>query len=191
MKISAMGYSVRLKNISTDDADRIALLANDPDIANNIAAPGKFPYPYTRGDALAFIESARMAYLEGEGIHMCITLNDHITTVGVIGIKHIDLDNKKGEIGYWLGKEFWGKGYAKEAIMLMTGFAFSRLKLNKIYANVLKFNQRSISLLIKLGFKKDAELRANIRYGDKFVDELIYSILSSEYQEKARIDVEE
>jgi ribosomal-protein-alanine N-acetyltransferase len=75
--------------------------------------------------------------------------------------------------------------------MLMTGFAFSRLKLNKIYANVLKFNQRSISLLIKLGFKKDAELRANIRYGDKFVDELIYSILSSEYQEKARIDVEE
>jgi hypothetical protein len=191
MKISSKDYAVHLRNVSIGDADRIASIANDQEIARNIAAPGKFPYPYKRDDALAFIESTRIAYLEGIGIHLGIALNGTGVLVGAIGVKHLDMNNKRGEIGYWVGKEFWGNGYAKEAIKLILGLSFSRIGMNKISANVFPFNTRSISMLSNLGFRKDATLRENIAYGENFIDELVYSILKSEYTEKAQMIVEE
>jgi ribosomal-protein-serine acetyltransferase len=45
--------------------------------------------------------------------------------IGSIGLKNIDLINKKADLGYWIGEEYWGRGIATECARLIINYAFS------------------------------------------------------------------
>ncbi len=120
MEIRSKNLRVYLKSLEYGDAEEMAKNANNDEVAFYIGRPGEFPHPYTKEDASLFIADAARAYAEKSAFHFGIFLNDG-TLVGVCGIHTIYYNDLRGEIGYWLGRPYWGKGYAKEATVFAAG----------------------------------------------------------------------
>lgn len=181
MKVSSDLFKTYLESLSMEDADSIAENANDYDIAYNIGKWGSFPYPYTKKDAVEFIEHASREYVNGSEFHFGVHLWSNDMLIGACGIRPIDYKNRRCEIGYWIGKKHWGKGYAKEAVRLMLNLAFNELQMHRVIAITFAFNGRSIKLLESLGFKLEGTLRHNTYHKEGYVDELLFSMLDSEH----------
>jgi [ribosomal protein S5]-alanine N-acetyltransferase len=100
--------------------------------------------------------------------------------IGCLDIFDINRLDKQAKIGYWLGRNFWGKGYALEAARDAIRFAFEKLYLRKLFADTLTDNLSSNRLLIKAGFrrigvmKKDKLVRGKLR--DRYLWELIKKV---------------
>lgn len=155
IKVGYSGFRVYLAIPTDSDAAEIARLANDPDIAYNIASIGEFPHPYDIKDASMFIEMSRSAMAEKTGYNFGVYLSGSVTFVGAAGVVNLEKEKRSCEIGYWLGKEHWGRGYAKEAIILLLAFCFGSIGMETVRAEVFNFNGRSIRALESIGFMKE------------------------------------
>jgi RimJ/RimL family protein N-acetyltransferase len=125
-----------------EDVQWIAALANDKRIAENTR---RIPHPYTRAHAQDFvtaIDTRETSYL--------ITLADR-TPIGACGIN--TLDEAAPEIGYWLGVDYWGKGYATEAVRALVDFAFTERGHDALQAGARVTNPASRRVLEKCGFQ--------------------------------------
>ena len=181
MIVSYHMFKVYLESLSQADAEELARNANDFDIAYNAASFGEFPYPYRKEHAQNFIDYAASQAQQGAAFHFGIHLDSSGRLIGAAGVVSIDQKNRKCELGYWLGKEHWGKGYAKEAVLLLMHLSFGRLGMNRVCATTFPFNSRSIALLNSIGFKRDGVRRQSRLHYDGFMDEEEYSVLRSEY----------
>ena len=97
-------------------------------------------------------------------------INKHI---GNIKIDPIDYKHKYGEYGIMMGeKDFWGKGYAKEASNRIISYSFEELSLRKINLGVLSVNNRALKLYESLGFKMEGILKKHKIFEGLFIDEI-------------------
>jgi [ribosomal protein S5]-alanine N-acetyltransferase len=88
----------------------------------------------------------------------------------------VNNNHKLGGIGFLIGDtDYWHKGYATEAIMLMTQFGFDKLDLNKIHAGVYANNIGSIMALRKAGYKEDGRQERQYLCDGEYVDCIIMS----------------
>jgi RimJ/RimL family protein N-acetyltransferase len=124
------------------DAKTVATLANDRRIAENTA---RIPHPYKLSDAEDFITRAGKP---DEAVFL-ITLRDK-TVIGACGIV---LQEKVPELGYWLGVEYWGQGYATEALHAVIDYAFTDLAHEQLQAGARVTNPASRRVLEKCGFQ--------------------------------------
>jgi 8-oxo-dGTP diphosphatase len=182
MEIRARNFRICLKTICIEDAAGIADNANDPEITRNVARFGEFPFPYTEEHALSFISSLREKQADGTESHFSIRLDNEV--IGACALMNIDRKTKRAELGYWLGRRYWGMGYAKEALTLLLGFGFGRLDVGKIAAHTFKSNERSIRLLNSMGFSKDGPALGGMRD-----DELEYVIDKRDYSSPAGLEI--
>jgi RimJ/RimL family protein N-acetyltransferase len=124
------------------DAPRIAELAGDFDVARMTA---RIPYPYTLVAADQWIaglddtEFVRAVLHEG-------------SVIGAVGI--VLHDNRSGEIGYWIGKPYWGRGFATEAARALVTHAFGKLGLRRLTCGHFVDNPASARVIAKLGFAR-------------------------------------
>lgn len=131
----------------------------------------RIPYPYTMNDAKKWIEECEKNDKEKENpnaVNFAIDANGEV--VGGIGLSKI-VKQHKGELGYWLSENYWGKGIMTEAIKLIIEFGFKQLKLVRIYADVFPFNKASMKVLEKNGFKLEGILRKNTLKDGKYIDD--------------------
>ena len=130
------------------DAKTVAALANDRRIAENTA---RIPHPYKMTDAQGFITGANKA--GGEAMFL-ITLRDE-TVIGACGIMMQDLigQTRNAELGYWLGVDYWGNGYATEALHAVVDYAFTDLAHDALQAGARVTNPASRRVLEKCGFQ--------------------------------------
>jgi len=84
----------------------------------------------------------------------------------------------KWEVGYWIGKEYWGKGIATKALLLFLGF----VKTRPLFAHVAKHNIGSLRVLEKCGFTVIGEDKYSNSRGEE-VEEFILKLTSSEKDE--------
>ncbi len=126
-----------------EDAKTVATLANDRRIAENTA---RIPHPYRMSDAESFITGANKA--GGEAVFL-ITLRDE-TVIGACGIVP---QEQTPELGYWLGLEYWGQGYATEALHAVIDYAFADLTHEALQAGARVTNPASRRVLEKCGFQ--------------------------------------
>ena len=124
------------------DAKTVATLANDRRIAENTA---RIPHPYKTADAEDFIGRAGKT---DEAVFL-VTLRDK-TVIGACGIV---LQEAVPELGYWLGVEHWGKGYATEALHAVIDYAFTDLAHEALQAGARVTNPASRRVLEKCGFQ--------------------------------------
>jgi len=126
------------------DAKTVAMLANDRRIAENTA---RIPFPYKLADAKGWISGANQR--KGEECY-AITLAGGM----LIGACGLELrDGQAPEIGYWLGVEHWGKGYATEAVRALIDRAFGDLDHPALQAGARVTNPASRRVLEKCGFQ--------------------------------------
>jgi ribosomal-protein-alanine N-acetyltransferase len=83
-------------------------------------------------------------------------------------------------IGYYLDKEYNGKGYMTEAVEQAVDFAFNILKLHRIEAGVMPHNIRSMKVLEKAGFHKEGIARKNVKINGKWEDHQILAIVNED-----------
>jgi RimJ/RimL family protein N-acetyltransferase len=126
-----------------DDASAIATLANDWEVARRLT---RLPHPYTLQDALFFLEE-----IVPKELVWSIESRSSRTLIGVIGLTP---DENAGtlELGYWLGRPFWGHGFATQAAGLVIDYALARDAASLITAGCFTDNFRSLRVLHKLGF---------------------------------------
>ncbi|HWK97896.1 MAG TPA: GNAT family N-acetyltransferase [Pseudolabrys sp.] len=124
------------------DAKAVSMLAADRRIAENTA---RIPHPYHLTDAENFIAAANRP--GGECVYL-ITRNK--TVIGACSIAQQD---GAAEIGYWLGSEHWGKGYATEAVHALVDYAFTDLGHTALHAGARVTNPASRRVLEKCGFQ--------------------------------------
>lgn len=102
-----------------------------------------------------------------------VTLRDTGEYIGECLIPRI-VDNYLGEIGYLFLKEYWGKGYAQEAITAIISYCFNTIGLSRLFAEIDNKNERSKALIRKLGFTFVA-LLPETDFGGRVADVAYYS----------------
>jgi RimJ/RimL family protein N-acetyltransferase len=113
-----------------------------------IAATTRVPHPYPAGAAKAFVDMSIQEQAAGRMYNHAII--DGNAVVGVAGLMQVKPQDQ-AEIGYWIGKPYWGKGYASFAVQYLLAFAFNQLQLSRVYAHVLDYNEASKKVLEKNG----------------------------------------
>lgn len=180
MEFKIEGEQINLRKLKKSDAYSIYQNANDKLIAKYTT----LPHPYKLEIAYSFIRKTHQKLNKKKAFELGIELKETKEIIGMVSLIKIDYDNKKAEIGYWLGKKYWGRKIMKEAIKLLLDFGFKKLKLVRIYARVMHPNTSSARLLEKAGFKYEGRMRKTTFKNGKWMDDLIYSILSSEFKSK-------
>lgn len=116
-----------------------------------------------------------------EGSNFFFTIRKKDVFAGMIGLKNIDMINKKAEIGYWLSENFQRQAIMVNSVRTLYQFAFEELRMNRITIKCGMYNDRSHNIPLKLGFKFEGiERQGEFFSGDKFVDLEIFSKLRSE-----------
>jgi len=133
----------------------------------------------TEEDVVKSIHKNLIEFAEQKGIHFLILYKGAIA--GTIGLKYIDWSIKSAEIGYWLGKDYLGKGIMIEACRAVMKYGFQQLKLNKIEIWAAEDNQKSRQIPVKLGFTYEGMRRADEILNGKYVDMCIYGMLAKEW----------
>lgn len=179
-------FRVYLESLSASDAVELARNANDYEIAYNAASIGEFPHPYGIEDAARFIDHAQQAMLEKSEYHFSVRLAESGRLIGAVGILGFDPSRKSCNVGYWLGKEYWGKGYAKEAVTLLSAFSFKSIGINAIYADVFSFNSRSVAMLSAIGFRKDDTFKERRPHYLGYAEEERYAMVHETFNSSYR-----
>jgi RimJ/RimL family protein N-acetyltransferase len=134
-----------------------------------------FPYPYEEKHAHFWLKMAEEGFAKKDAYIFVIREKENLKLIGAIGL-HLDFANRKAEIGYWLGKSFWNKGYVSEALQKIVEFGFEELHLNKIYASHFPHNPASGKVLQKNGFEFEGILKQEVLKNGQFLDLHRYAI---------------
>ena len=140
------------------------------------------PYPYTNQDAKNFIKFLETTKEVESTFEWGIFDKETDQFIGMVGLEEIDYDIGKGELGYWLAKDYWGKGYTKEATTMVLDFAFNELELERVEAYVVKENEPSLRLLESLAFQVEGLMRRAALNKGELVDRYVCGILKEEWQ---------
>ena len=131
-----------LKKLVQADKERLVSLIGDFQVLKTLS---KVPYPYTLDDADEWLERSH-----NQKFNLNIFLNDDL--IGGVGLTPAEDDFY--ELGYWLGVDYWGQGYATESVMEFLNYAKTNSSCEKLKANVFKENIASTKVLEKNGFKR-------------------------------------
>jgi RimJ/RimL family protein N-acetyltransferase len=170
-----------LRPFSEADSKRVQILAGNPLIA---ATTGAVPHPYKDGMAEAWISQHQERFSKGTSHVFAITLKTTGELVGCIDLLEISKENRRAEMGYWVGVDFWNQGICTEAGHALLHYAFHSLNLNRVQARHMSSNPASGKVMQKLGMKHEGCLRQHMMKNGEFVDIEVYGILREEFKEK-------
>ncbi|MDP1618946.1 GNAT family N-acetyltransferase [Phenylobacterium sp.] len=142
---------LRLRAPTLEDAPRIAALANDPGVARMTT---RMPHPYGLSDAEAFLQACERRDVAKE--HIFALDHDDEGLVGMLGF-HPD-DDGRVELGYWLGRPYWGQGLATEAASGALVWAGEGWRRRYLVAGHFADNPASGQVLCKTGFLYTGEV---------------------------------
>jgi ribosomal-protein-serine acetyltransferase len=125
-----------------------------------------------------FICSAQKQYVNNDGFHCCIRYKGKIA--GVVGFHRLDQINEIGELAYWLGEQYQGIGLMTKSCKALTDYGFNWLRLERV--EILANNPRSCAIPKRLGFTQETILYNAEHIGDRFVDNVVYSMLLQDWQ---------
>jgi RimJ/RimL family protein N-acetyltransferase len=135
---------VQIEPIAPHHADAVQELASHPEVL----ATTNLPEPYPDDGAITWIEAAQERRADGEEFSFAIMVDGSL--VGVSGL--VEVTGDEGEVGFWVGKPYWGNGYATAGTRQVLRFAFEELELAEVFARPLERNVSSRRVLDKLGF---------------------------------------
>lgn len=165
-----------LRLFTKEDAPEVVKLCNNYNLYKNTL---NLPYPYSIEDATSWMEHHLDHFDNNKSFEFAITDKATGELYGAIALSNHQTFNN-GEIGYWVGEEFWGNGYATEAAKAILEFAFIEKNYNKVFARCFHSNPASSRVIEKLGMKKEGILREQVKKCEEYLDLVYYGILKSE-----------
>lgn len=174
------GRLVRLRALEPEDADTQFRHLQDTEISRLDSNIG---FPIALADIRRRLESPREPRNADDKLLVIETLEGQM--VGEINVQLADQRNGVFSIGIGLPERTaWGKGYAKEAMLLILRFMFHERRYQKCNIGVFAFNERAIGLYRHLGFVDEGRIRRAVFTNSQFHDELLLGITVEEFDEK-------
>ncbi len=134
-------------------------------------------------DALEYTRRARARWLLREDLAVAIVERASGRIVGGSGMHRINWRSRLFEIGYWVSQDAEGRGYATEAVQLLTRIAFDDLDANRVEIRMDVANARSRRVAERLGFVLEGTLRRALPGVDgEPVDVHVFGLLPDEYR---------
>ena len=106
--------------------------------------------------------------------------------LGTCTLFHFDLDHRRAELGFALGRAHWGHGFMSEALTALVGFAFESAGLHRLEADADPRNERSLRLLERQGFRREGYLRERYHLNGEIQDAVFLGLLRSEWRGSER-----
>jgi RimJ/RimL family protein N-acetyltransferase len=132
-----------LRRPTLADVKAIARLANNRRIAENTR---RLPHPYSQEHAVEFVRA-----VANERPEIAFLIEHSLTPIGMVGITWREPDAP--ELGYWLGFEYWGRGFGTEAARAVIDFFFEQFELEHLFSGARVANPSSRNILEKCGFQ--------------------------------------
>lgn len=170
-----------LRRLRADDAQDIFEYAFDEDTARYVTWS-----PHTTlQDSSTFVEYVLSAYDNSEVPDWTwgVVLKENAKLIGTYGI-WVRPRDAWAEVGYAIGKPYWGRGYVTEATIAVIDLAFRSWPLHRIEATCMPENIASARVMEKAGMSYEGTLRERLLIKGRFVDLKMYSILRNEYDER-------
>jgi len=100
-------------------------------------------------------------------------------TIGVGGLIHLDKKNRSAEVSIILGEtKLQHRGLGTRALQLLVNYAFQKLKLHRIEAEIFEYNKISVKLFERLNFKREAILKDSLWRNGRWWNVYIFSIIN-------------
>ena len=159
-----------------DDQYDLAKILNNQKIMNHLR--DGLPYPYTVEDAKEYISSMLQANQE-KMFAFAISVDEHV--IGSISVTRLDnIHYCTGDLGYYIGEYYWGKGYATSAVKQVCQYVFEHSDIIRIFAEPFAYNTASCRVLEKAGFIYEGTLHKNAIKNGQVQDMKMYALLRKE-----------
>jgi ribosomal-protein-serine acetyltransferase len=135
---------------------------------------------FSADHAKEYIKAGLERFAANNGLRAGIWLRGNLA--GIVSLHNLIRADRKASLGYWLGASFQGRGLVTKACHILINHAFSELKLNRLEIQCDPENDRSWKVAERLGFTKEGVLRQSCWIRDRFVDQVVYGLLASEWQ---------
>jgi RimJ/RimL family protein N-acetyltransferase len=174
------GKLVILRPIQRSDISYFLKWYNDPEVTQYL------------GMYLPMTEMAEQKYIEELGSSRATTDaqfvieaidGDKNIAMGSLGLHRINPKDHNATFGIAIGdKQFWSKGYGTEAARLIIRYGFEQLNLHRISSSAWFFNERSLRMHLKVGFREEGRRRENVYKNGAYHDEVMFGLLKEEWQ---------
>ncbi len=166
-----------LRPFNMSDAKEVQRMAGNKKVFDMTAT---IPHPYLDGMAEEWISKHSDWFLKDISVDWAIELNESKKLVGNLSLI-LNLKNSRSEIGYWIGEEFWNKGFCTEAMIAAVKYAFEIKKLNKITCRHIAINPASGKVMTKAGMIQEGYLKQDSFRDNQFQDMVVYGLLKSDW----------
>ncbi|MBM7601667.1 RimJ/RimL family protein N-acetyltransferase [Virgibacillus halotolerans] len=163
-----------LRSYKVSDAPTAQKLAGERGLAETTF----LPHPYTLEAAKEWIQGHSKLIEAGSAYPFAVTMESTKELIGTMTIR-VDKLHNKGELAYWIGRPYWGKGYATEAAQLIIDFGFNELNLNRIWAPIMSKNKASCKVMEKVGMSYEGTIKQDILRWGQYEDVDIYGLLKA------------
>lgn len=163
--------AVRLRQFTSEDVPMLLDLATDA----YVPLTGTLPAHADRAEALEYIERQHQRLLAGEGFSFCVALAESDTAVGQAGLWLRSIDAGRATAGYAIAPRFRRKGFAGQALMAVTDFAWSLPEVHRIELYIEPWNEASRKTALKAGYELEGQLRSHQKIGAQRVDMMLYA----------------
>ena len=164
---------IKIRKWKLEDNVDLAKCLNDPDVLNNLR--DGLPYPYTPKDAEDYIR-AMLTAPKDRVFAFAIALDGKV--IGSISVcRGENIHFRSAEMGYYIGKRYWGNGYATEAVRQTVKYVFENSDILRIFAEPFARNVASCRVLEKAGFVPEGTLRSNAVKNGEVLDMKLYAVV--------------
>ena len=165
-----------LRKLTLEDAQDMFEYASDDEVTQYLI----WDTHKTIGDSQGFIQFTLGRYGRDEAGDWGIVLRETGKLIGTAGFVWCDMKNRRSEIGYVLGRPYWGQGIMPEAARRIVQFAFEEMNLNRIECCHFLPNEKSGRVMQKLGMSLEGIARERIFAKGKYCDVKQYAILRAD-----------
>lgn len=172
-----VGKNVALRALEPSDVEILYKWENDMSIwhlSNTIM-------PLSRFTLEQYVLGANHDIYSSKQLRMMIDLvspDDETSTIGSIDLFDFEPTHRRAGVGILILKEFRGKGYASEALDLLTDYAFNTLQLHQLFCNISPANTESIKLFTSKDFMLVGTKKDWNRVKNSWFDESLFQLLS-------------
>lgn len=167
-RLQADGFVLRAWR--AEDAQALVFHANDAAVARYMGE--RFAHPYTLDDAHAFIAHA----LHDAHEKTCAIQINGEAAGGIGVVPGQGVERLSAELGFWLGRAYWGEGIMTAAVRALVPHALRELRLYRLQARVFADNLASMKVLERCGFVHEAVLRRQVFKHDRLQDLHVFAI---------------
>ena len=174
---------IALRRWTRDDIGFVVEACQDPEVSRYSPA---IPFPYTKADAVGWLENQEPTRLAGKGVDFAVTHAATGELFGAIGLNNVSEMQMSATTGYWLARQARGHGYISRALWILARWAFDDLQLARLELTADPENVASQRVAERCGFRKEGHLRSDIvvHHSGERRDSLVYGLLPGELNDQ-------